>query len=263
MVRFISDNREVDSTSSAQLEVIGAGLPRAATSSMQAAFEILGYTPCLHMAQIIPHTDRLQLLLDAAREEDREKRHKMVRTLMAGHQGLCDFPVFFFLSDLLDMYPDIKIVLNKRENSQVWLKSAWESLGFFFTWKFWLSGRLIRTDRLWYALNMECVKMTKTKYGVDNIWSEKAYDVYHKMVHEEAAKRGKEVLEFQPKEGWEPLCKFLGKPVPSEPFPRLNEKAAFAMVKRIFILRGVDSWTVLGAGIWGLWKLGMMARRRL
>ena len=31
-----------------------------------------------------------------------------------------------------------------------------------------------------------------------------------------------EILEFKPQDGWEPLCKFLGKPIPSEPFPHVN-----------------------------------------
>jgi hypothetical protein len=29
------------------------------------------------------------------------------------------------------------------------------------------------------------------------------------------------------KEGQEPLCKFLGMPVPAEAFPRTNDRAAF------------------------------------
>jgi hypothetical protein len=35
------------------------------------------------------------------------------------------------------------------------------------------------------------------------------------------------LLVWDVKEGWEPLCAFLGKPVPSEPFPRNNDGAAF------------------------------------
>ena len=31
------------------------------------------------------------------------------------------------------------------------------------------------------------------------------------------------LLEFRVQEGWEPLCKFLGKDVPDVPYPRLNE----------------------------------------
>jgi hypothetical protein len=36
------------------------------------------------------------------------------------------------------------------------------------------------------------------------------------------------LLEWRVQEGWEPLCKFLGKDVPSEPFPRINDGAEFA-----------------------------------
>ncbi|KAJ7722397.1 hypothetical protein B0H16DRAFT_1600570 [Mycena metata] len=41
------------------------------------------------------------------------------------------------------------------------------------------------------------------------------------------------LLEFELKQGWEPLCKFLGKEVPDEPFPHLFNTAAFQeMLKR-------------------------------
>jgi hypothetical protein len=35
-----------------------------------------------------------------------------------------------------------------------------------------------------------------------------------------------QLLEYELGSGWEPLCKFLGKPIPNEPFPQINEKAA-------------------------------------
>ena len=31
------------------------------------------------------------------------------------------------------------------------------------------------------------------------------------------------LLVYDVREGWEPLCKFLGLPIPDEPFPRLND----------------------------------------
>lgn len=34
-------------------------------------------------------------------------------------------------------------------------------------------------------------------------------------------------LDWTPEDGWEPLCKFLGKPVPETPFPRGNDLKAF------------------------------------
>ncbi|WP_143044292.1 sulfotransferase [Nonomuraea jiangxiensis] len=35
------------------------------------------------------------------------------------------------------------------------------------------------------------------------------------------------LLVYEIGDGWEPLCAFLGLPVPDEPFPQVNERAAF------------------------------------
>ncbi|KAJ6537629.1 hypothetical protein B0H19DRAFT_1382382 [Mycena capillaripes] len=47
------------------------------------------------------------------------------------------------------------------------------------------------------------------------------YDEVRRMVPEER------LLEYRVGEGWEPLCKFLGKPIPEEPFPKTNDTQAF------------------------------------
>lgn len=145
MVRFINDDRALPTSTQVPLQVIAAGPPRSATSSMQAAMEQLGYAPCLHMAHIVPHASRIQVMIDALEEKDPAKRHKLIHKLVNGYASLTDMPVCFFVPDLMDMYPGVKIILNRRESAEVWVKSAWESLGFLFTWKFWLTGRLIRT----------------------------------------------------------------------------------------------------------------------
>ena len=42
------------------------------------------------------------------------------------------------------------------------------------------------------------------------------------------------LLVFDLSEGWEPLCKFLDKPTPNEPFPHLNEgKNLAAQCRRV------------------------------
>jgi hypothetical protein len=35
------------------------------------------------------------------------------------------------------------------------------------------------------------------------------------------------LLEFEAKQGWEPLCRFLGVDVPDEPYPRVNTTEDF------------------------------------
>ncbi|KAH8597173.1 hypothetical protein B0O99DRAFT_704297 [Bisporella sp. PMI_857] len=73
-------------------------------------------------------------------------------------------------------------------------------------------------------MNMTGEAWIKEKFGMQHIWSAETYDLYYQTLRKGAAKREIEVLEFWPEQGWEPLCKYLGKDVPEEEFPRLNEK---------------------------------------
>ncbi|KAI1827770.1 hypothetical protein F4861DRAFT_288051 [Xylaria intraflava] len=263
MVRFISDNREVNKTKPVNIRVICAGPPRAATSSMQAAIERLGFGPCLHMAHVLPHPDRAKLLLKAAREQDKEKRQEMVGEIMAGHASVADLPVIFFAHDLMDMYPDAAIVLNQRASAAVWSASAQESFEFFFSWRFFLVGLLFRADRMWYALNIEGTRWCARNYGNPVVWSTDVYEGHRKWVLAEAKRRGRPVLEFMPEQGWGPLCEFLGVEVPDEPFPKLNERETFQFVKKVIIVKGLLSWAALGAGVWASWRFGPLGIRFL
>jgi hypothetical protein len=59
------------------------------------------------------------------------------------------------------------------------------------------------------------------------------------------------LLVFNVTQGWAPLCKFLGKPVPDEPFPNANERTILRRVGLMFRVQG----TVLQYGI----PLGLLA----
>lgn len=60
-------------------------------------------------------------------------------------------------------------------------------------------------------------------------------------------------------EGWEPLCKFLGVPVPNEPFPRANDAAAADSYATKVLLKVLGVWisifTGVGATLYGGWLL--------
>ncbi len=45
------------------------------------------------------------------------------------------------------------------------------------------------------------------------------------------------LLVFDVREGWAPLCAFLGCPVPDEPFPRVNDSAQFHRKRPLILLR--------------------------
>ncbi|KAM0558057.1 hypothetical protein ACHAPJ_005224 [Fusarium lateritium] len=153
-MRFLSDDRKVD-PEVARMQVLCLGLPRCATSSLQAALEsdVLNLGPAMHMAHIAPHADREQIVIDALNEQDKEKRQKLLHKIFDGYASACDTPGWAFSADLMDMYPEVVIVLNKRPSGQVWLKSIGDSLRFFGTWRYlvptgWKLGGLIESRQL-------------------------------------------------------------------------------------------------------------------
>ena len=50
------------------------------------------------------------------------------------------------------------------------------------------------------------------------------YREHYRRVREMARERKMELLDYEIKDGWEPLCKFLGHDVPVGPFPCGNDK---------------------------------------
>jgi hypothetical protein len=72
------------------------------------------------------------------------------------------------------------------------------------------------------------------------------------------------LLVFEPSQGWEPLCKFLGKPIPDQPFPRVNDTQQFIdMVSYVRVRKQVITYAVpalLVAAVAG--AVGLLARGR-
>ena len=66
---------------------------------------------------------------------------------------------------------------------------------------------------------------------------------------------------FDVKEGWEPLCKVLGKKVPGMEFPRINEGWAIEELTKRFVAQGLVRWGVailtLAAGVGSVWYAKM------
>lgn len=255
-MRFFENNVAPDQTVQTSLKALGAGLPRCATSSLQTALESqhIGLSPCMHFANIAPNSERGDIVLAAIREKVTARRHKLLYKLFNGFQATSDFPASIFMDDLMDMYPDAKIVLNKRPGGgPQWVESiklltfggspVYRSL--CFLWK---------TDRnvaaMWDGILELC--QAKLDLAPHELLTEKHYDAHNAWIHAEAAKRGREVLEFEPRDGWEPLCKFLEKDAPTdEPFPHRNDASEVRMVVRILYVRGAISWLALGAAIYG------------
>lgn len=66
-----------------------------------------------------------------------------------------------------------------------------------------------------------------------------------------------QLLVYNVKQGWEPLCEFLGVPVPDEPFPHANEKERFQKMAQYRNIMGNTLIAVSVAAIAGLVALGI------
>lgn len=257
-MRFMKDDTKTEQSAALGpcMKVIGAGLPRCATSSLQAALESqsISCAPCMHMAHVAPNATRCQIVIDAMQEKDTQKRRKLLHKIFDGYQATTDFPGFWFIDDLMDMYPDAAVVLNQRSGGgEAWFRSLQENIGFFGSWQYLLTCLPIKTDRLHWTIHQTAKKEWRNKFSIEN--SPGFYDVYQDFVLQEAKKRGREVLVWKAQDGWEPLCKFLGKEVPKdEPFPWVNDAATMTMLKRILIVRGVVSWMAILGGAYATWR---------
>lgn len=75
------------------------------------------------------------------------------------------------------------------------------------------------------------------------------------------------LLVWHPRDGWDPLCKFLGKEVPAEPVPRVNDGDFTAKIFTFLVAMRVltvlkDSAkllvpVVVAGGAWWWWLRGL------
>jgi hypothetical protein len=71
----------------------------------------------------------------------------------------------------------------------------------------------------------EAVRQTGIPTGADQAALEAAFTAHTAAVKE--AIPADQLLVYEVKEGWAPLCSFLGVPVRSDPFPRTNDRSGF------------------------------------
>ncbi|MEO1321948.1 MAG: sulfotransferase family protein [Pseudomonadota bacterium] len=220
------------------LQVIGAGFGRTGTLSMKAALERLGYDKCHHMYEVMPNDRQLDIWHRISQGDAPDWD-----TVFEGFQASVDFPSSAYWRELAEHYPDAKIILTTR-SFESWYESASETI------------YAVSQFPSWTSLIPKARKIKEMVYGAiwDRVFGGKFEDkeatrrVFEQ--HEadvKAAFSDERLLVFHPKEGWGPLCAFLGKPVPDGPFPNVNDRAQFQaqikMMKRMqalpFALMGI------------------------
>lgn len=211
------------------MRLIGAGFGRSGTMSIKAALEMLGYKPCYHMKIAIYRSHHLRLFLHAWRGKAVNWERFFRR-----YDAVVDWPACAFYKELIPVYPEAKILLNVRDPEE-WYDSMYETIWAIqpaFPWWFPRAVRIIHNEIIW---NGNFRGMFEDK--------EKTIAIYKEWIEE--VKRNvpaEKLLVYNVREGWEPLCDFLGVPVPEGlPFPYINERRSF---QRVIKLLKVLNWMV-------------------
>jgi hypothetical protein len=150
------------------------------------------------------------------------------KAALDGWGSTVDWPGCTFWEQHLETWPDAKVLLNVRDKES-WYRSCLNSI--FEAKEMALRGELRGNTES--APRPEVMQMIN-----DLIWNgtfhgrflekDYAFEVFDAHVADVTEKvPADQLLVFEVRQGWEPLCEFLGVPVPDEPFPHLNDTASF------------------------------------
>jgi len=203
-------------TKTVALTVIGAGFGRTGTLSMKFALELLGVGPCYHMLEVARNPPHVDLWNAAA------LGHGQWDRIFDGYGAAVDWPSMYFWRELASHYPQAKVLLTVR-STESWINSMKATI-------FESLRRPVPTDDPIRAARKRMID----KFVIDYSFGGNVDDLAHVAAvyerHNEEVRNAipaDRLLVYEVGQGWDPLCKFLGVPVPTAEFPKVNSTDEF------------------------------------
>ncbi|KAM0288245.1 hypothetical protein ACHAO9_007424 [Fusarium lateritium] len=237
------------------LKVIGAGYSRTGTLSMAMALEELLDGPVMHGgSQLLGREDAyVKLWSDIfAARHDRPRIMKLLREATAGFVAITDAPGNCFVEELMEIYPDAQVISVTRDKEKWW--ASWEavtkeaSAGFLNILMAPVPGKR------WYpTLVKQFSEQQEERFGP---MTSARLDEHNEYVRRVTPASKFNMVELG--QGWAPLCKILGLPVPANPFPQANDADAVKGLELKIFREAAGRWLfVLGLPLAlavGVWK---------
>jgi hypothetical protein len=236
------------------LKVIGAGFGRTGTASLKVALEALGFGPCYHMQEVIQSSKRIEQWHQVGHGQPVDWD-----TIFEGYQATVDYPAASYYQELLQCYPDAKVILTVRDPDR-WYDSTLNTIyNIQKVLPYWLMP--LPTVRQYLEMGNAIIwhgifhgRLTERQYAIDTFNRHIAAVKQHVPADR--------LLIYEVREGWEPLARFLDVPVPAgKPFTHINDRVMFENGLRI--LRFID-WGVpmllSGSVLFALYRI--LSRRR-
>ena len=206
------------------LKAISAGFGRTGTLSLKLALEELGLGPCHHMKEVLENGPVQVPLWHAAADGKPD-----FAAIYKGYASAVDWPTATFWREVAAAYPEAKIILSTR-SAEGWYSSFSETI---------LTSLLAKDNWPppavpWLTMVYKVVIDRSLGGRTDKDGVIAAFHAQEAAV--KAAIPASRLLVHQAKDGWEPLCAFLGVPVPATPYPRTNSKEEFFQ-----LMKGADN----------------------
>ncbi|HEV3379327.1 MAG TPA: sulfotransferase [Thermoleophilaceae bacterium] len=205
------------------MQVIGAGFGRTGTMSLKAALERLGFGPCFHMIDLIRDPTPLPYWQAAADGEKVDWTEAL-----DGWESTIDWPGCTFWEEMAEIWPDAPVLLSVRD-PEAWYRSTYNSI--HEAKEMALRGELQgNTEEPPDPAVMQMINGLIWNGTFKGRFTDKDFALEVFRRHNEDVKSkvpADRLLVYEIKQGWGPLCDFLGVEVPDEPMPHLNDTESF------------------------------------
>ena len=193
------------------LRVVGAGVGRTGTESLKLALERLLGGPCYHMLEVMKHPETFGYWRQAGRDDFPDWDQ-----VFAGYVACVDWPAAAYWPEISAKYPDAIVLLSTRATAAQWFKSASETI---FATRPATESKGVDNDF------RDGLMRRFTMDFLDPASAMAAYEAHNQRVRETVP--ADRLVEWQPGDGWGPLCTALNVPEPDEPFPHVNTTEMF------------------------------------
>lgn len=200
------------------LEIIGSGFGRTGTRSLKEALETLGYAPCHHMEEIFADPPQVAHWQAIAAGQP-----VSWNAVFAGYRAQIDWPGAHVWRETAAAFPDAKVIHSTRPDDKWWASFS-RTIGKLLN----QYQNIPMPPHIRDMLNAGVKFIGEGTFNGN--WSDREAALaalHHREAEVRAAIPASRLLVFDVAQGWEPLCAFLGKPVPATPFPNRNQADDF------------------------------------
>lgn len=197
------------------IRLIGAGLPRTGTSSLREALRYLLDGPIYHMSEAYAHHEHVPTWVAAINGEPTDWQR-----FLDGYVAGVDTPFSSCWRDLAAAHPDAPVLLSHRDSAEAWYRSMDATV-------LARTREVLASDDGGDPMTPLFRVMFKDVFTDPNDADQVIAGYEQRLAEVRTEIRSERLIEWQPGDGWEPICAALDMPVPDMPFPHNNTTADF------------------------------------